>query len=66
MLVVLAAILRTKLLSIFATASSSVPLKEVLAANKHNKVIGTNYNKRLPVGTKVYIPYNVEHHTSLG
>ena len=40
--------------------------REIIEANHANKRIGTDAYKRLPVGTKVFIPYAALHHLSNG
>lgn len=40
--------------------------REIIEANRSNKKIGTNAYKKLPVGTKVFIPYAALHHLSNG
>ena len=40
--------------------------REIIAANKNNKAIGTNPEKTLKTGTRVHIPYNALHHLSNG
>ena len=48
------------------SAASTQAVKETIAANRGNKKIGTNPNKPLAAGTRVFIPYDVEHHLSGG
>jgi len=40
--------------------------QEILQNNRGNKKIGSDPRKELPVGTRVYIPYNALHHLTNG